>query len=527
MAEHAGHATVRFIRDNAESLLTAIALALILRYFTIEAFKIPTGSMGVTLFGQHAWKKCPNCAARLPVSLPTLENGSLDVRHFENLAYQRATCGECGAPVVVYRDLPTARCPCGATVEARGSEWILCRAYRGIPTSQGLHALIISCPQCQYRFHDCIAAGDGTGGDHLFVDKLYYKLVPPRRYDVFVFRFNREQNYIKRLIGFGGETIDIRNGDVYIKPPGAGADFAIARKPGPAQDAVLRPIHDGTRREKGYHAVPAWIPERPAGEPAGAPLLAAWHPEDGLLDFNAMPLPAPARGTSGQASDRPAAHALVRFGRQSTDLSPYNAFRERDGQLVADRRIAFTAALAAAWEDALLTVVMEDGPHTFRFEVPLGEGADRSFRILQATGGVIRTLQAVPGCVPARSETALVFDNLDDALAVRVDGTVVLQALIATGSPEITRNDLRIEVRNAQVRLKNLAVWRDAHYRREPGHALPFEVPADDYFALGDNSPNSADSRVWGRVPRANLVGKAFFVFWPLLPWDMRLQFIR
>ena len=36
-----------------------------------------------------------------------------------------------------------------------------------------------------------------------------------------------------------------------------------------------------------------------------------------------------------------------------------------------------------------------------------------------------------------------------------------------------------------------------------------------DYWAMGDNSPNSFDSRGWGAVPVANLVGKGAFVYWP------------
>lgn len=35
------------------------------------------------------------------------------------------------------------------------------------------------------------------------------------------------------------------------------------------------------------------------------------------------------------------------------------------------------------------------------------------------------------------------------------------------------------------------------------------------YFALGDNSYNSSDSRMWGPVPYKNIVGKGFFVYWP------------
>lgn len=43
----------------------------------------------------------------------------------------------------------------------------------------------------------------------------------------------------------------------------------------------------------------------------------------------------------------------------------------------------------------------------------------------------------------------------------------------------------------------------------------PIHVPEGHYFALGDNSPNSADSRMWGLVPQREIVGRAIFIYYP------------
>jgi len=43
----------------------------------------------------------------------------------------------------------------------------------------------------------------------------------------------------------------------------------------------------------------------------------------------------------------------------------------------------------------------------------------------------------------------------------------------------------------------------------------PYTVPADTYIGMGDNSDESADSRVWGPMPRSVLVGKALLIYYP------------
>jgi signal peptidase I len=51
--------------------------------------------------------------------------------------------------------------------------------------------------------------------------------------------------------------------------------------------------------------------------------------------------------------------------------------------------------------------------------------------------------------------------------------------------------------------------------RRDQEGPRSWLVPKGEYFFMGDNRKESCDSRMWGSVPRSNIIGEVFFVYWP------------
>lgn len=79
-------------------------------------------------------------------------------------------------------------------------------------------------------------------GDNLIVDKLTYRFKEPERYEVIVFPYKYEDNtfFIKRIIGLPGETIQVKEGYVYINGELLGEDYGaeVMEESGIAQEPI-------------------------------------------------------------------------------------------------------------------------------------------------------------------------------------------------------------------------------------------------------------------------------------------------
>ncbi|MBA7473365.1 Signal peptidase IB [subsurface metagenome] len=95
-------------------------------------------------------------------------------------------------------------------------------------------------------------------------------------------------------------------------------------------------------------------------------------------------------------------------------------------------------------------------------------------------------------------------------------------------NPETTFIKRIIALPGDTVEIKMGAVYVDGYpldepYIKEPPSYImrEREVPADNYFVLGDNRNNANDSHIWGTVPRENIVGKVWLSIWPPARWGI------
>lgn len=92
-----------------------------------------------------------------------------------------------------------------------------------------------------------------------------------------------------------------------------------------------------------------------------------------------------------------------------------------------------------------------------------------------------------------------------------------VKRLIATGGQTVEIREGKIYVDGKVV--DEPASIKGVYYYNAGDHGKEGQiitVPPDSYYALGDNSASSRDSRYWGFVPKKNLLGKVICIYWPL-----------
>jgi signal peptidase I len=73
-----------------------------------------------------------------------------------------------------------------------------------------------------------------------------------------------------------------------------------------------------------------------------------------------------------------------------------------------------------------------------------------------------------------------------------------------------------VEIKDGKVFINGIPLEEDEYIKERPNYTTPAtEVPENEYFVLGDNRNIANDSRNGWTVPRDNVIGKAWFIYWP------------
>lgn len=411
----------------------------------------------------------------------------------------------------------------------------------GVPTGSMAPALCgnhraVACPQCKYpvrvgepahkaaypeaRCPNCgtelsVSAAPDISGDRVLVDKNVFRMRSPRRWEVGVFicPSDKSKPYVKRVVGLPGEAIQVRDGDVY-------ADGQLARKAlaqvrecrVPVFDADYAPpdgwyrrwLADGTRPVLGA-AEPAPLPDwltldggslHIAADGVNVPRLAAyWHLDLADLAPQVIRDGFEYNGHGATAHEYPVHDFLLEFEAEVKAGAGVVVCKLTDG---GDEAVVHLAAGGEFGESKLL--VGPKGLAGTANRPPLKAG--KAYRI----------------------EVAFV----DRRVTVAVDGCEYFSHdLPPADRREDVVSPFRLGGQGVELAVRHVRLYRDIYYRTGDRHAgpTPFQLGADEFFMLGDNSANSDDSRSWQipAVPGRNFLGKPFLLHQPSRPsqWDV------
>ncbi len=548
------------MRETLETVILALILAFTFRTFCVEAFVIPTGSMAPTLSGAHFRAVCPMCGYTFNVNADvdrqwmTLRDPQTGERESTLV---RLANGELTNPNAIPAP-DYSMCPnCHFEIPAddlRGKP-ILKRIYSTSNSSHTLHF--------PYTYN----------GDRILVMKYLYWFSPPRRWNVVVFRepMFGKQNFIKRLVGLPGNTVEIVNGDVFI-------DGKIAHKPVYVEKAMLQvvynndfyPIDAGQRRMNGNRWSNPWV-----GEPQNS-VAGKWFTGGPVISFS--------------TGEPDSVGHLVFIQRNSylyNDLG-YNANPYWNGHHLVGNLYVRTVWISRSPDSA---VRMTLGPESNRFQVILGHHGtlklyqwDETNKTYLPISPARMSIFHAPAALRTGQPYRLAFSNTQHEARFWINGQLMLQyaapwtlsdALAVAHQRRITGEQetpkIQITVTGGCL-LRHLLLMRDIYYTQmkirfpynssiDPGGTRPgtgtmghpITLKKGQYFMLGDNSNDNEDSRAWyrvepvlrrmhlpmGVVPQRYILGRAFMVYWPagfrpmrainwaIIPNIGRMRFIR
>ncbi len=453
------------LRDNLESIAIAVLLVLLMRQMVVEAFKIPTGSMAPALVGVHKEVRCTNCGAAFSVG-----NDKIGLRgevQCHNCFYQWRGAGD----QVFFQHR-------SESLIFQRPEWLWHRART----------------EASGRIVSGIDAANRLDrwGSRIFVNKFIYRLRDPRRWELAVFEFPYgDKNYIKRIIGLPGETVSIRNGNIYI-------NGEIARKPPAIQQHIWMPVLD-TELIPSREVVPMWD--------------FAEHSDRWESVAGSGALTVDAGGI-----DHP---IYARYAAPIRDFYAYNAVGNIEGRSnrhrVDEVKIETLVRIDDGGDDAAaLSIRAAGGAHDFNVRIPVnGEKDvalyDRGEKVMLSRGPHLQQ----------GGEYRIAVERYDKTLAVHIDGEEILRYL---HGESLVHDDneqfVGLGAVGLEATFERVRLFRDIYYLPGMNNSDEKEYVLDDesYFVLGDNSPYSSDSREWEshEVPSQNLIGRAFAIFWPV-----------
>jgi signal peptidase I len=197
------------LRENVEVLLVALTVAMGIRTFFLQPFKIPTGSMQPTLYGVTSVPDFTRSREQPSFDIPT---GWTRVREwFEGVSYIHMVAKTDGTLDEVDPPVKLLIFNLWQKLVVGGRSYIIWfPPDYGQPRLEDRAGLSIG-----QSFHkgDDIVRMRVCAGDHLFVDRVSYNFRAPARGEIVVFETKGieslppDQFYIKRLAGLGGEKL--------------------------------------------------------------------------------------------------------------------------------------------------------------------------------------------------------------------------------------------------------------------------------------------------------------------------------